>query len=68
MTQIEGPSHKIMVAYIIESVLPISSLRLWHSADKGRDDDVVVFGGSQTFLFLMDSVCTVKSTTEGLYF
>uniref|UniRef100_A0A671NZ20 Kelch domain-containing protein 1-like n=1 Tax=Sinocyclocheilus anshuiensis TaxID=1608454 RepID=A0A671NZ20_9TELE len=29
--------------------------RLWHSADKGRDSDVVIFGGSQTYLFVMDS-------------
>ncbi|KAK9965407.1 hypothetical protein ABG768_004500 [Culter alburnus] len=38
--------------------------RLWHSADKGRDDDVVVFGGSQTFLFLMDSVAVLKSPSQ----
>ncbi|XP_051770310.1 kelch domain-containing protein 1-like isoform X3 [Ctenopharyngodon idella] len=37
---------------------------LWHSADKGRDNDVVVFGGSQTFLFLMDSVAVLKSPSQ----
>lgn len=41
----------------ISTVNRLPSLRLWHSADKGRDGDVVVFGGSQSFIFLMDSVC-----------
>lgn len=38
--------------------------RLWHSADKGRDGDVIVFGGSQSFLFLMDSVAVLKSPSQ----
>ncbi|XP_051968647.1 kelch domain-containing protein 1-like [Xyrauchen texanus] len=38
--------------------------RLWHSADKGRDGDVVVFGGSQTFIFLMDSVVALRSPSQ----
>lgn len=59
MTQNDDASHTMMVIYILESVLPISTLRLWHSADNGRDGDVVVFGGSQTFVFLMDSVCAI---------
>ncbi|XP_073722870.1 kelch domain-containing protein 1 isoform X1 [Misgurnus anguillicaudatus] len=38
--------------------------RLWHSADKGRDGDVVVFGGSQTFTFFMDSVVILRSPSQ----
>ncbi|XP_056627484.1 kelch domain-containing protein 1 [Triplophysa dalaica] len=38
--------------------------RLWHSADNGRDGDVVVFGGSQTFIFLMDSVVALRSPAQ----
>ncbi|XP_016110488.1 kelch domain-containing protein 1-like isoform X2 [Sinocyclocheilus grahami] len=38
--------------------------RLWHSADKGRDSDVVIFGGSQTYLFVMDSVAVLRSPSQ----
>ncbi|KAF4106738.1 kelch domain-containing protein 1-like isoform X2 [Onychostoma macrolepis] len=38
--------------------------RLWHSADKGRDGDVVIFGGSQTYLFVMDSVAVLRSPSQ----
>ncbi|KTF72447.1 hypothetical protein cypCar_00045252 [Cyprinus carpio] len=38
--------------------------RLWHSADKGRDGDVVIFGGSQTYLFVMDSVTVLRSPSQ----
>lgn len=40
---------------MIESVL-----RLWHSAEQGRDNDVVVYGGSRDYILVMDSV--------GIYF
>merc|ERR1719193_2746246 len=38
--------------------------RLWHSACGGRDGDVVVFGGSQDFSLLMDSITVLRSPTQ----
>ncbi|XP_029934176.1 kelch domain-containing protein 1-like [Myripristis murdjan] len=35
--------------------------RLWHTACQGRDDDVVVFGGSRNYCVLMDSVAVLRS-------
>lgn len=35
--------------------------RLWHSACLGRDNDVVVFGGSKDFSLQMDSVTVLRS-------
>ncbi|XP_062859473.1 kelch domain-containing protein 1-like [Trichomycterus rosablanca] len=38
--------------------------RLWHSAVQGKDNDVVVFGGSQEYVLVMDSVTVLRSPTE----
>ncbi|XP_068439728.1 kelch domain-containing protein 1-like isoform X1 [Clinocottus analis] len=38
--------------------------RVCHTACLGRDDDVVVFGGSSNMCFLMDSVAILRSPSE----
>ncbi|KAJ3608048.1 hypothetical protein NHX12_025098 [Muraenolepis orangiensis] len=38
--------------------------RLWHSACRGEDDQVVVFGGSRDCCFLMDSVVILRSPLQ----
>lgn len=37
---------------MIESVF-----RVWHSAVQGKDNDVVVYGGSREYILVMDTVC-----------
>ncbi|XP_029568417.1 kelch domain-containing protein 1 [Salmo trutta] len=38
--------------------------RLWHSASRGKDGDVVVFGGSRDYVLLMDSVTVLRSPSQ----
>ncbi|XP_014014159.1 kelch domain-containing protein 1 isoform X2 [Salmo salar] len=38
--------------------------RLWHSACRGKDGDVVVFGGSRDYVLLMDSVTVLRSPSQ----
>ncbi|XP_010902631.1 kelch domain-containing protein 1 [Esox lucius] len=38
--------------------------RLWHSACPGKDQDVVVFGGSQEYVLLMDSLTVLRSPSQ----
>ncbi|KAL0984447.1 hypothetical protein UPYG_G00141670 [Umbra pygmaea] len=38
--------------------------RLWHSACQGKDNDVVVFGGCQEYILLMDSITVLRSPSQ----
>lgn len=43
-------------------LLLISSFRLWHTACLGKDSDVIVFGGSQDYILLVDKVGAIRTT------
>ncbi|KAM4624578.1 kelch domain-containing protein 1-like [Polymixia lowei] len=38
--------------------------RIWHSACQGKDNDVVVFGGSRNFCILVDTVAVLRSPCQ----
>ncbi|MCI4384162.1 hypothetical protein PGIGA_G00035570 [Pangasianodon gigas] len=38
--------------------------RLWHSAVQGKDNDVVVYGGSRDYILVMDSVTVLRSPSQ----
>ncbi|XP_066521775.1 kelch domain-containing protein 1 [Hoplias malabaricus] len=38
--------------------------RLWHSAVQGKDNDVVIFGGSREYVVIMDSVTALRCPSQ----
>ncbi|XP_036428871.1 kelch domain-containing protein 1-like isoform X1 [Colossoma macropomum] len=38
--------------------------RLWHSAVQGKDNDVVVFGGSSDYVVIMDSIAALRRPSQ----
>ncbi|XP_030630933.1 kelch domain-containing protein 1-like [Chanos chanos] len=38
--------------------------RLWHSAAQGRDNEVVVFGGTRDFVLLIDSIAVLRAPSQ----